>query len=80
MSSDPIKVLLSLREGSAWMLKLQSATLSILISRNSRRSSRLEASDVIEQRDGPSGMGRDDVRGGGLAIAGCRRKRALMPG
>ena len=38
--------------------------LSNSISPNSRRSSRHGASDVIEQRDGPCGMGHDDARGG----------------
>src|SRR5450631_2480746 len=54
--------------------------LSTSISQNSRRSSRHGASEVIEQRDDPFGMGHDDAHAGGPAFAGCRRKRALMPG
>ena len=50
--------------------------LSISIFQSSTRSNRLEALDVIEQRDGPSGMGRDDARGGGwrspVAIGSAR--------
>jgi hypothetical protein len=39
--------------------------LSNSISPNSRRSNRHEALGVIEQLDGPCGMGRDDARGEG---------------
>jgi hypothetical protein len=35
---------------------------------------------VIEQRDGPDGMGHDDARGASLASAGESRERALVPG
>ena len=44
--------------------------LSNSISPSSRRSSRHGASAVIEQRDGPYGMGHDDARGGGRRSAG----------
>jgi hypothetical protein len=42
--------------------------LSNSISPNSRRSNRHEALGVIEQLDGPYGMGRDDARGEGRRL------------
>ena len=42
--------------------------LSNSISPNSRRSNRHEALGVIEQLDGPYGMGRDDARGEAAGI------------
>jgi hypothetical protein len=39
--------------------------LSISISPSFRRLSRREASAVIEQRDGPYGMGQEDARAAG---------------
>src|ERR1022692_4506805 len=48
------------------------------ISPSFRRLSRQEASDVIEQRDGPYGMGHDDARGGGLRLPGIAGDRAVQ--
>ena len=54
--------------------------LSISISQSFKRSNRRAVSAVIEQRDGPDGMGRDDAQGGLPASAGDRLNRASMPG
>ena len=54
------------------------ARLSNSISPSFRRLSRQEASAVIEKRDGPCGMGRDDARGGVPAPSRRRSSRGVI--